>query len=78
MHYNASSDETRRAYGLPQPAYNTEFVEAIVTEAQRVNGNRPTGRVPVLPWVWYRYIYDHTTLLQPVSTRAICRCLWGS
>jgi hypothetical protein len=58
MHFNTSGDETSRLYGLAQPQYNTEYVEAIVTEAQRVNGNRPKnlGRVPVLPWVWYRYI----------------------
>ena len=58
--------------GSPPPlnaSYNTHFVEAITREALRVNGNRPTGlpSAPVLPWVWYRYISDHTKLLLPAD-----------
>eukprot|EP01048_Picozoa_sp_COSAG05_P012599 COSAG05_NODE_1275_length_5306_cov_1.982719_3_plen_201_part_00 len=61
MHYKGSASPP------PGRSYNTEYVEAIVREAQRVNTNRGAdkGMVKVLPWVWYRYISDHKTLLEP-------------
>jgi hypothetical protein len=49
--------------------YNTNYVQAITREAERVNAQRGLGRkkLKVLPWVWYRYISDHVTLLEPVD-----------
>lgn len=64
MHYTQDSS--------PPPlnaSYNIQYVEAITREALRVNDNRPSGlaSAPVLPWVWYRYIFDHSTLLLPAD-----------
>ena len=64
MHYNASDS--------PAPLgknYNTEYVQAITREAERVNAQRGPSRkkLKVLPWVWYRYIFDHVTLLEPAD-----------
>lgn len=58
--------------GSPPPlnaSYNIQYVEAITREALRVNSNRPAGMAsaPVLPWVWYRYLFDHSTLLLPAD-----------
>ena len=46
-------------------------MQAITREAERVNAQRGLGRkkLKVLPWVWYRYISDHVTLLEPVDMR---------
>jgi len=40
-------------------------------EAQRVNANRGPARkkLRVLPWVWYRYLSNHVTLLEPADMR---------
>jgi|EP01047_Picozoa_sp_COSAG01_P059654 hypothetical protein len=62
MHFNQS--------GSPPPglSYNRQFVQSVVAEAERVNNQRGTqlGRVPILPWVWYRYLggdYSSTSSL---------------
>ena len=61
MHYKNSAS--------PPPLgreYNSHYVQAITREAERVNANRGPTRKPlkVLPWVWFRYISDHRTLLE--------------
>ena len=67
MHFNQSASPP------PGRTYNRQIVNAIVAEAERVNSNRGTelGRIPVLPWVWYRYLggnYTSTSsLMLPVS-----------
>ena len=52
MHFNRSASPP------PGRSYNRKLVQSIVAEAERVNNQRGAelGRVPVLPWVWYRYL----------------------
>jgi len=70
MHYNSTTCRTVGGYNASTCAtYNLRYVEAITREAQRVNAARGPGRkkLKVLPWVWYRYISDHLTLLEPAD-----------
>ena len=67
MHYNRSASPPLGR------SYNAEWVRSILREAERVNANRGSelGRIPILPWVWYRYLNgnysSYTSLLQPVD-----------
>jgi hypothetical protein len=66
MHFSADTS--------PPPLgkhYNAEYVAAITREAERVNSNRGEGekKIKVLPWIWYRYISDHRTLLEPADMK---------